>query len=99
MIFNIKTFDNLIRNDAYTVDDKTSFNKQIEKLTKLPAQKSVIYNEKLLQYKKLVPCHKINSAAYRGSSVSELLGDGSQHFKTQIKIAQANVTVNDYSAD
>jgi hypothetical protein len=38
-------------------------------------------------------------AGARSAQGSELLGDGSKHFQTQIKIAQAMVTPTDYQTD
>ena len=88
MIMNIKTFDNLVNRKVHKMGNGSIYDNEIAQLTKLPAQKSIIYNKSLKEYKMLAPTPKSNNLmAMRSSTGSEILGDGSSHFKTQIKIA------------
>lgn len=97
MIMNIQTFDNLL---SKKVKSDSLYDNEIMQLTKLPAQKSIIYNKSLKEYKRLAPTPKVNhTMALRSSQGSEILGDGSQHFKTQIRIAQAIIAPTEYQTE
>lgn len=60
MIMNIKTFDNLINRKAINRNNNSIYDEEIAHLTKLPAQKSIIYNKSHKEYKMFVPTPKSN---------------------------------------
>jgi hypothetical protein len=69
MIMNIKTFDNLINRNTNKRNNSSIYDEEIAHLTKLPTQKSIIYNKNThSQYKMLAPTPKVNQMMLLRSS-------------------------------
>ena len=60
MIMNIKTFDNIGYRKVPKRNSSSIYDEEIAHLTKLPTQKSIIYNKSLKEYKMLAPTPKVN---------------------------------------